>query len=122
MALCLQHPIQVRVLVLWIIVNLVGLFLIKILLWLFSHNSWSELDANVTCKSLGFSNGTFYNYAPVNNLTSHMKLFMPRCTGNERDLFECLGTSHPETGLTVCGTSIKRKHMHTLYLCHAYLC
>ena len=66
-------------------------------------DSWSELDANVTCKSLGFSNGTFYNYAPVNNLTNHMKLFMPRCTGSERDLLECRGAAHPELGLTACG-------------------
>jgi hypothetical protein len=43
----------------------------------FIYSSWTEVDVNVTCKSLGFNNGTFYYYAPSNNLTSHMKMFMP---------------------------------------------
>lgn len=67
--------------------------------------NWTEVDANITCKSLGFSNGTFYNYSPTNNLTSHMKLFLPQCTGKEKNLFECAGTKNPELGLTVCGKS-----------------
>lgn len=68
-----------------------------------NSSSWTEVDVNVTCKSLGFSNGTFYYYAPSNNLTSHMKMFMPRCHGKESNLFECSGTANPELGLTVCG-------------------
>ncbi|RNA26979.1 bark beetle isoform X1 [Brachionus plicatilis] len=64
--------------------------------------NWTEADANVTCKSLGFSNGTFYNYSPSNNLTSHMKIFLPQCNGTEQNLFECAGTKNPELGLTVC--------------------
>ena len=65
--------------------------------------NWTEVDANVTCKSMGYSNGTFYNYAPSNNLTSHMKIFLPQCTGREQNLFECIGTKNPELGLSVCG-------------------
>lgn len=65
--------------------------------------SWTQVDANITCKSLGYSNGTFYNYAPTNNLTSHMKIFLPQCTGKEQHLFECIGTKNPELGLSVCG-------------------
>jgi hypothetical protein len=64
--------------------------------------NWTETDVNVTCQSLGFSNGTFYYYSTANNLTSHMKLFMPRCSGNENNLFECPGSIDPELGLTVC--------------------
>ncbi|CAF0869334.1 unnamed protein product [Brachionus calyciflorus] len=64
--------------------------------------NWTEIDVNITCKSLGFSNGTFYYYAPSNNLTSHMKIFMPQCFGNEHNLFDCPGTGSPELGLTVC--------------------
>ena len=51
--------------------------------------NWTEIDVNVTCKSLGFSNGTFYYYSPANNLTSHMKIFMPQCSGNEQNIFDC---------------------------------
>lgn len=64
--------------------------------------NWTAIDVNITCKSLGFSNGTFYYYSPSNNLTSHMKVFMPRCTGKEKSIFECAGTVDPELGLTVC--------------------
>jgi hypothetical protein len=31
-----------------------------------------------------------------------MKVFMPKCHGNESNLFECSGTVNPEQGLTVC--------------------
>lgn len=64
--------------------------------------NWTITDGNVTCKSLGYSNGTFYYYAPTNNFTSHMKVFSPGCSGNESNLFECPGSGNPELGLTVC--------------------
>ena len=64
--------------------------------------SWTQVDVNVTCRSLGFSNGTFFSYAPATNLTSHMKVFRPKCVGTEADLFDCPGTANPELGLTVC--------------------
>ena len=60
------------------------------------------MDVNMTCRSMGFSNGTFYYYAPANNLTSHMKVYMPGCRGGESNLFECPGTERPELGLTAC--------------------
>lgn len=69
---------------------------------LFFCFSWTYNDANVTCKSLGFSNGTFYSYTPATNLTSHLKIFAPKCTGHEKSLFDCVGTSRPEQGLSVC--------------------
>jgi hypothetical protein len=34
-----------------------------------------------------------------------MKMFLPRCSGKERNLFDCPGTSDPEIGLTVCDTT-----------------
>ncbi len=69
----------------------------------FFFSSWTETDVNITCKSMGFSNGTYYYYAPANNLTSHMKVYMPGCSGHEKNLFECPGTAYPELGLTACG-------------------
>lgn len=65
--------------------------------------NWSLADANVTCKSLGFKNGTFYYYTQKSsNLTSHMKITQPKCTGNENSLFECSGTTYYELGNTIC--------------------
>jgi len=64
--------------------------------------NWTEIDANITCKSLGFSNGTFYSYSRANNLTNHMKMYLPRCIGSEKNLFQCPGSNQPEIGRTVC--------------------
>jgi hypothetical protein len=32
-----------------------------------------------------------------------MKMFNPKCTGKESNLFECAGSGNPEIGLTACG-------------------
>ena len=69
---------------------------------LMSISSWTHSDANVTCKSLGFSNGTFSAYMRSGNLTSHLQLFAPKCAGSERHLLECAGARAPHQGLTVC--------------------
>lgn len=56
----------------------------------------------MTCQSMGYSNGTFYSYHKPNNLTSHIKMFMPKCSGNESSLLNCPGTRGPEQGRAVC--------------------
>jgi hypothetical protein len=78
---------------------------------IFSIFSWTETDANVTCQSLGFHNGTFFAYHAASNLTAHLKLFMPKCRGTEPSLLHCPGTAQPEHGLTVC-------HHHQLVSLH----
>jgi len=73
------------------------------MLFLYSNlKSWTETDANVTCQSLGFHNGTFFSYHSGSNLTAHLKVFMPKCIGSESHLLDCPGTDNPEQGLTVC--------------------
>ena len=65
--------------------------------------SFTEAEANVTCRHLGFRNGNFTYHSFSYNLTDYLLFERPKCVGQENSLTECSGWSYIKIGPHVCG-------------------
>lgn len=69
----------------------------------FSVSSFTEAEANVTCRHLGFRNGNFTYHSFSWNLTDYLLFERPQCAGQENSLTECPGWLNIKIGPHVCG-------------------
>lgn len=79
---------------------------------LFYQNKWrgvctnyinfTEAEANITCRHLGFRNGNFTYHSFSWNLTDYLLFEQPRCAGQENSLTECPGWLNIKIGPHVC--------------------
>ncbi|XP_067681580.1 protein bark beetle-like [Haliotis asinina] len=58
-----------------------------------NYVNFTEIDANVTCRHLGFLKGNFTYHSFAKNYTDYMLFERPRCTGQENSLFDCPGVT-----------------------------
>ena len=61
------------------------------------------IDANVTCRQLGFVGGNFTYHSFSRNQTEYMMFKKPACRGHENSLFECIGKDAISVGTHICG-------------------
>lgn len=66
-------------------------------------DSFTEIDANVTCRHLGFLKGNFTYHSFARNLTDYILWEKPDCKGSENSLFDCPGANSMKTGRHICG-------------------
>lgn len=79
---------------------------------LFYQNKWrgvctnyvnfTEAEANVTCRHLGFHNGNFTYHSFSWNFTDYLLFERPKCSGSENSLTECPGWTNIKMGPHVC--------------------
>lgn len=67
-----------------------------------NYLNYSKIDANVTCKHLGFVWGNFTYHSFSRNKTDYMFYPQPECTGTETDLFDCPGNQRVSLGTHIC--------------------
>ncbi|XP_033735968.1 LOW QUALITY PROTEIN: protein bark beetle-like [Pecten maximus] len=67
-----------------------------------NYLNYSKIDANVTCKHLGFVWGNFTYHSFSRNKTEYMFYPRPECTGTETDLFDCPGNKRVSVGTHIC--------------------
>lgn len=65
--------------------------------------SFTEIDANVTCRHLGFLKGNFTYHSFARNLTDYILWEKPDCRGAENNLFDCPGANSIRIGRHICG-------------------
>ena len=70
------------------------------------------IDANVTCRHLGFVWGNFTYHSFSRNKTEYMLFEKPNCDGDEDSLFTCTGANAMgiKVGHHICGMSL---YIHT---------
>ena len=73
--------------------------------------SWTDVDANVTCRQLGFNGGEFSFLSWAMNDTTYMLYYKPQCEGTEDRVVECPGYRGIQIGSKICG-----EHIHTYSL------
>ena len=66
-------------------------------------SSFTAIDANVTCRHLGFLKGNFTYHSYARNLTEYILWEKPGCVGTENSLFDCPGMRAIRTGRHICG-------------------
>ncbi|GFO27981.1 class a scavenger receptor srcr domain with c-type lectin domain [Plakobranchus ocellatus] len=69
-----------------------------------NYNNFTAIDANVTCRHLGFLKGNFTYHSFSRNLTDHLLWEKPDCQGGEDSLFDCPGArdENMHTGMHIC--------------------
>ncbi|XP_012945265.1 protein bark beetle [Aplysia californica] len=67
-----------------------------------NYNNFTEIDANVTCRHLGFLKGNFTYHSFSRNLTEYILWEKPDCKGGENSLFDCPGVQNIKTGHHIC--------------------
>ncbi|XP_021367968.1 protein bark beetle-like isoform X3 [Mizuhopecten yessoensis] len=67
-----------------------------------NYLNYSKIDANVTCKHLGFVGGNFTYHSFSRNRTEYMFYPRPECSGTETDLFNCPGNQRINVGTHIC--------------------
>lgn len=66
-------------------------------------DSYTKIDANVTCRHLGFVWGNFTYHSFSRNKTDYMLFERPDCSGSEKSLFDCPGKLNIRVGANICG-------------------
>ena len=70
----------------------------------FFHNfSWTQTDTNITCRQLGFKNGTFSFVSFATNDSMYMLYHKPDCRGYEDHIMDCSGSARIQIGSRICG-------------------
>ncbi|GFR58265.1 scavenger receptor cysteine-rich domain protein [Elysia marginata] len=69
-----------------------------------NYNNFTAIDANVTCRHLGFLKGNFTYHSFSRNLTDYILWEKPGCVGTENSLFDCPGALdvNMKTGMHIC--------------------
>ncbi|CAF0748650.1 unnamed protein product, partial [Didymodactylos carnosus] len=63
---------------------------------------WFDLDANLTCRMMGFRNGTVSSYRNDQQSMYGVVIDYPACKHDETNLLNCVGFRSPQIGLHVC--------------------
>ena len=66
-------------------------------------SSWTQEDTNVTCRHLGFKNGTFFFGYWAKNDSTYMLYHRPQCLGYEDNIMDCMGSTGIKIGSRICG-------------------
>ncbi|KAK0049320.1 protein bark beetle [Biomphalaria pfeifferi] len=67
-----------------------------------NYNNFTAIDANVTCRHLGFLKGNFTYHSFARNLTDYILWEKPDCKGGENNLFDCPGAVNMQIGRHIC--------------------
>lgn len=67
--------------------------------------SFTKIDANVTCRSLGFLHGNFTYHSFAKNVSDYILYERPMCRDSENDIRDCPGRLDIRMGSHVCGKS-----------------
>ncbi|CAL1535561.1 unnamed protein product [Lymnaea stagnalis] len=67
-----------------------------------NYNNFTAIDANVTCRHLGFLKGNFTYHSFARNLTDYILWEKPDCKGGENSLFDCPGAVNMQIGRHIC--------------------
>ncbi|KAK6181325.1 hypothetical protein SNE40_009204 [Patella caerulea] len=67
-----------------------------------NYVNFTEIDANVTCRHLGFLKGNFTYHSFTRNQTEYMLFEKPDCGGTENSLFDCGGSRNIRLGHHIC--------------------
>ncbi|XP_064467113.1 protein bark beetle-like [Ornithodoros turicata] len=67
-----------------------------------SSKNWTENDAKVTCRQLGFSDGALSGWIPRHNDSRQFMYSGPGCSGLEISLDQCSGWGDRQLGSGVC--------------------
>ena len=84
------------------------LFEICSVIKLIEHDfSWTQTDTDVTCRQLGFKNGTFSFVSFATNDSMYMLYHKPECQGHEGRITDCPGSARIQIGSRICGMKHK---------------